>query len=346
MAGVFAAAAATNKRELVIKKEVSSKESAAIQSGDYDSLFAVTTLNHLQITGFREVSTFSPAVGHLEGLFQLILTQNSLTTLPSEIGGLAKLKHLDVSQNKISSLPATLYNLHSLHTLIISHNALTDESFPPAPKGTSLTSAFPNLHHVDLLGNGLTKLPEFVYSAHPIQELIASDNAISVLEPGVGSLTGLKRIDLKRNRLSALPYDLTACTKLKFMMFEENPLSDRRLLKLVAQHGSSKPKAVLDYITSHTPKPSGTAASRGKGKSSSTAAASYLRDGDEDEGVVFAAGKTQIQISKPSRHVEVQATSAARAVRPYLVCAVVRGVDLTDEVAYREFITLQVKKHL
>ena len=339
MAGVFTSAAKTGKCELVIKKESSSEESSAIESGEYADLFKVITLNHLQITGFSSLTSLPPDIGRLDGLLQLILTQNDLTTLPNEIASLSKLKHLDISQNKISSVPASLYNLHSLQTLIASHNALTDDSFT-ADK--ALSSALPNLHHVDLLDNKLTKLPDFVYSTHPIQELIASDNAIETIEPGIGLLTGLKHIDLKRNKLTSLPYELSTCSKLRVMKFEDNPLSDRRLLKLVAQHGASKPKAVLDYLASHTPKAEGQASKGKKGKSKTKSPrVSEMLDADDDD-VEFVSDKTRIQIVRPSQYVEVKASASARSVRPYLVCAVIRGVNLADEVAYKEFISLQV----
>ena len=205
------------------------------------------------------------------------------------------------------------------------------------------TSPFPNLHHIDVLQNRLTKLPVFVYGAPLLQELIASDNVISVLEPTVGSILGLKQVDMKRNKLTSLPYELTACSKIRMMRFEENPLSDRRLLKLVAQHGASKPKAVLDYIASHTPKPAAPLVGKaGRGKGGSKPPSFSHLASEEDDVVVFAESKVRIQVSRPAQHVEVKATAAARAVRPYLVCAIVRGIDLEDEVAYREFITLQV----
>lgn len=349
MAKAFSSAAASGKRELVIKSDSQTPESSAVRSGKFADLFSVSTLNHLEINGFSELAEFPSEVGRLEGLFQLILTKNSLAAIPSEIDSLTKLKHLDVSQNKISTLPVAVYSLHSLQTLIISHNSLTDDSFPPAPEGVDILTALPNLHHVDLLNNQLTKLPDLVYKTHPIQELIASDNEIAELEPGIGSLAGLKHIDLRRNKLRSLPYEITACSKLKNMRFEENPIGDRRLLKLVTQHGASKPKAVLDYIGSHTPKYSGAApASKGSkvksgGKSAGGARPSPQGDSDEDDdGVVFAEKKVQIQIVRPTEHVQVTATAAARAVRPYLVCAVVRGVDLADDLTYKEFITLQV----
>lgn len=342
MADVFSSAAASSKRELVIKSENRSLAASAVESDDYARLFTVTSLNHLQVSGFSGLTSFSPLLGQLEGLFQLIITQNSLTTVPSEMASLSKLKHLDLSQNRISSLPLALYSLHSLHTLIISHNALTDEAFPPASDGVNIAAVFPNLHHVDLLHNELTRLPEFVYATVQIQELIASDNAIVSLEPNIGALSGLKHIDMKRNKLTSLPHELASCSKVRVMGFEDNPISDRRLLKLVAQHGASKPKAVLDYIASHAPKASASTAKGAKGKGA-TKSAGASHSNEEDDEFVFATSKLGIRILRPAVHVEVEAVPEARRVRPYLVCTIVRGVDLSEEVAYKEFITLQVE---
>lgn len=340
MAGVFSSAAASGKRELIIKKSASSPEASAIESGNFVALFSVTSLNHLQVTGFSSLTSLPPEVGKLGDLLQLILSQNALTEIPCEISTLPKLKHLDISQNKLSSIPDSLYSLHTLQTLVLSHNALTDASFPTPP-----ANALSSLHHIDLIGNKLTRLPDFIYCSHRIQELKASDNSIMVIESSVGQLAGLKHIDLKRNRLTTLPHELSSCSKLRVISFEENPLSDRRLLKLVGQHGSTKPKAVLDYISSHAPKATPltkTGAKKGKNKTKTSGAAPAVNDGDDDDDVIFASKKTQISIVRPPQYVEVVASSNARAVRPYLVCAIVRGVDLEDEEAYKEFISLQV----
>ena len=345
MSELFSAAAASGKRELVIKKESSSPEAAAVDAGDYSSLFSISTLNHLHLSGFSSLTSLPPDVGRLVALLQLTITHDSLTTVPEEISNLTKLKHLDVSYNKLNSLPASLYTLQSLQILIVSNNELTDDSFPPVSSaGCHPSNIFPSLHRVDLLGNKLTQLPEVIYTTLPLLDIVASDNSISTLEPGVGRLLGLKSIDLKRNQLTALPYELSLCVKLRSMGFEDNPISDRRLLKLVVQLGSGKPKAILDYIATHSPKapvPAAAAAKAKKGRSTGSSAAEG--DGEDGDGVVFSReGSRFIQVVRPSEHVMVRASSVARGVRPYLVCAVIRGVNLSDDVAYKEFINLQV----
>ena len=349
MSKVFSSAAASAKRELVIKKGSSTPEAAAIESGDWSTLFSVTTLNHLQLSGFPSITSLPPEIGRLVNLLQLTITHDSLLTLPEEISRLTKLKHLDVSYNRINSLPVSLYTLQSLQTLIVSNNELTDDSFPPLTSaGDEGVNIFPSLHRIDLLGNKLTVLPEVIYATLPLIDIVASDNSISLLESRIGRVQGLKTIDLKRNQLTSLPYELSMCLKLRTMGFEDNPISDRRLLKLVTQHGASKPKAILDYVATHSPRGSSNSdapkSKQGRaGAERRSSAARLDDDSDDDNDVTFSrrTGKF-IQVIRPTEHVVVKASVSARKVRPYLVCAVVRGVDLSSDAVYREFINLQV----
>ena len=353
MSGVFSALAAAGKHELVIKKGSGSAEAASVESGDYEALFGVSTLNHLQLSGFPEINQLSSKVCQLDGLVQLILTHNALSTLPSEIGSLDKLKLLDASNNKLSDVPASLYSLKSLHTLILSHNCLMDASFPDV---SGEGEVLPSLHHLDVVENQLTSLPPFVYQTHSLQELVASDNLIGCLESTVGSLASLKQLDMRRNKLTGIPFELTVCTKLKSLRLEENPVSDRRLLKLISQHGSGKPKAVLDYIASHSSKSAAAGSGmeekgggkKGKKKKKGAKAEDAVRSKTDELGdgsdleIEFSNCKPQLQVVRPANFVEVAVSPEARKVRPYVVCAVIRSVELCSEINFAKFISLQV----
>ena len=341
MAEVFSFAVAAGKRELVVKREsLPASQAAAIESGEDDSIYRVETLNHLELSGFTAL-VLHPKISGLGAMLQLILPHNGLRTLPAEIGSLDKLKLLDVSDNQITELPPSLYSLHSLQTLLLGYNALTDASFPDLTGDTPL----PHLQHINLVHNQLTQLPTVVYAAHSIMELVASDNSITSLQSDIGKLVGLKQLELKRNKITVLPYELTACSKLRSVCLEENPLVDRRLLKLVVQQGTTKPRVVLEYITSHAPKPVKTTGKKGKRKKclSQSTPQEEKEEEDSDQDVVeFSDVKPVVKVVRPSEYVEVRVTADARRVRPYLVCAVLRGVDLGRGEAFREFIALQV----
>ncbi len=344
MASLFKEAAAKSKRELVIKKggsATTSPEALAVEKDELDLLYSISTLNHLVISGFPEFSTLSPKIGQLQQLFQLVLTNNALVGLPVEIGSLSKLKHLDLSGNNLATVPSSIYSIDSLHTLILSRNNLSDESFPSDVP----SECFPNLRHLDLVGNGLTALPSFVYHSRGLLELIALDNNISTLKPGISELTNLKQADLKRNKLTMLPFELSMCSKLKSLDLVDNPIADRRLLKLVTQHGATKPKPILDYIASHSPKPDSPPDRKGMpmrrklvGRGASSA------DGDD---VVFDdESKPRLLVVRPAQLIELSVSPAARKIRPYLTCAIVRGLDLSSNNNFRKFIILQVRNTL
>ena len=339
----FVAVAAAGKRELVLRRDsLGEEEAEAVESGRDESLYTIVTLNHLQVSGFAGLKTLSPKVSQLGGLLQLILTHNGLQSLPDEIDALSKLKLLDVSQNQLKGLPQSLYCLSSLQTLLLGSNCLTDACFPTLPETDGL---FPSLHHVDLTHNKLTELPSFVYSSGNISELLASDNDIALLQPSLGALSNLKQLEMKRNKLTLLPYEITSCAKLKSIGFEDNPMHDRRLMKLIAQHGERKPKAVLDYIASHAPKPKAVGGRKKGGKKKAghdQEASRSVQQEDSDSDVEFVDTKPDVLVVRPAQFVEVYAQAEARQVRPYLVCAVLRGVDLARGEAYKEFIALQV----
>ena len=52
--------------------------------------------------------------------------------------------------------------------------------------------------------------------------------------------------------LLGLPNELSKC-KIKSLSFESNPIKDRKLKKLIEQHGATKPKSVLDYLKANVP---------------------------------------------------------------------------------------------
>ena len=329
-----------------MRRDALSPEAAsALEDGSDTSLFTVRSLNHLQVSGFCSLPSLSPGLAHLTSLLQLSLTDNHLQSLPDEIGQLEQLRLLDASRNSLTLLPASLYRLSSLQTLLLAHNSLSDDSFPAVTEG--MGSILPSLHHLDLASNHLTRFPSFLPHTLGLAELKASHNSLSSLDSVVGRMASLRLLELHSNQLTALPHELARCSKLKSLLLEDNPLQDRRLLKLVAQHGAHKPKAVLDYIASRAPQPAQPAGKKGKGKGKGKGKevpAVLAVSEDSDEDVEFSEQASVLRVVRPDSGagVEVVATSTARKVRPYLVCAVVRGVRWDSGEALRDFITLQV----
>ena len=339
---MFSEAASSGKRELVLRKDAMTKAAVrSIEEGSDVSLFGVVSLNNLQMSGFLCLPHLS-RISELTALLQLSLTENQLESLPEEVGSLQRLRLLDVSRNNLTSLPASLFLLPALQTLLLAHNSLSDSSFPTDLQGPVL----PSLHQLDIAGNQLTSLPAFLAHTPHLAELKTAHNSLSSLDADlIGGMASLRLLEAHNNQLLILPYQLASCSKLKTLQLQGNPLKDRRLLKLVTQHGTHKPKAVLDYLASRAPQPvkeggKGKGKVRGKGK----AAVVEVAEDSEDSDVEFSDRPPVVTVVRPERGsgVEVVATSDARKVRPYIVCTVIRGVNLGHHDTLREFLALQV----
>lgn len=157
-------------------------------------------------------------------------------------------------------------------------------------------------------------------------------------------------LDLSNNKLSEIPSDLSDCPKLKEINFKGNKLSDKRLEKMV---NGCQTKSILDYL-------------RGKGKGRQG------EDGGDVEGGRNAdRGKRQQQRKKKEKvadeqdeveelnkmvvrvlHVSdaptaltVKVSAEVKDVRPYLVCCVVRGMNLKPGNALKRFLVAQVRSN-
>lgn len=147
---------------------------------------------------------------------------------------------------------------------------------------------------------------------------------------------------MANNQLRELPAALADCPRLKEANFRGNQLKDKRLEKMV---NGCQTKAILEYLR---------AGGRGKGKGESAREEARKkkrekqqqkdgRDGEQDE--LEEAGKLLVKvlhISENPAPLVVKATPGVRDVRAFIVCCVLRGVNLRPGNAMRRFLSLQV----
>lgn len=152
-------------------------------------------------------------------------------------------------------------------------------------------------------------------------------------------------LDLSNNKLSEIPSSLSDCSKLKEINFKGNKLNDKRLEKMV---NGCQTKSILDYLR---------AGGRGKGKGKQG------EDGDDADGGRNADKRKRQQQRKRKDEVEdlnklvvtifhvadasaaftVSVSREVKDVRPYLVCCVVRGMNLKPGNALKRFLMAQVR---
>ena len=154
-------------------------------------------------------------------------------------------------------------------------------------------------------------------------------------------------LDLSNNKLNEIPSDLSDCSKLKDINFKGNKLSDKRLEKMV---NGCQTKSILDYL-------------RGKGKGRQGE-----EGGDADGGRKADKGKRQqrkkkekavedeveelnkmvvkvLHVSDSPTALTVTVSAEVKDVRPYLVCCVVRGMNLKPGNALKRFLVAQVRSN-
>lgn len=159
------------------------------------------------------------------------------------------------------------------------------------------------------------------------------------------TLPPFQTLDLSNNQLSEVPAELADCPRLKDINLRGNKLKDRRLEKMV---GSCQTKSILEYLRG-----GGRGGSRSKGKADPEKEESRRKkrerrkreSGEGEEEEVDEASRLLLRvlhISENPAPLTVTVSPEVRDVRPYIVGAVVRGMDLQAGNSLKRFLTSQV----
>ena len=325
------------RRELVLSGKALDERMRASNGVIDPSVFDLTSLNFLDLSSCAGLSAIPAKVGNLVGLTSLIMNNNAIEEIPAVVGKLVGLKVLDLSSNKIESVPSEVAKLPALTTLNLSMNQI---SALPALEGAM------QLARVDVANNKIADLGFICNCASALSllaEVNASGNAIESIPKEIAELASLKKLDLSKNSLKAVPGELADCVKVKELILSDNPFADNRLKKMVAQKGT---KSVMDYVRQNCSKESGTGGKSSKGKKGKKGKKnSVSKDADEEDDMETLADMIDVMHMKgDSPTIEVDLEAVAE-VRPYIVCCIVRNLDLSKEGNLKKFIQLQTKLH-
>ncbi|XP_040285222.1 leucine-rich repeat-containing protein 47 [Bufo bufo] len=310
------------------------------------ALFSLTLLNYLEVSGCSELRELPADLGLLSHLQSLILCKNKLRSLPRNLEQLRGLKVLDVSGNELEELPAELCNLPELCTLNVSWNRLRE--LPPGLERCT------KLAGLNLSRNLVTRLPAGLMSPQLtlLASITAADNQLQELGGEIGHLSGLKSLDLSNNQLTEIPPELADCTKLKEINFKGNKLKDKRLEKMV---NGCQTKSILEYL-----RVGGRGGGKGKSKIEN-AVKEEVKDkkkkqrkqkkdsgGDDEDEEVGDMNRMMLRILHISENpaaLIVNVSANVKDVRPYIVCCVVKGMNLKPGNSLKRFLTAQTKLH-
>lgn len=147
---------------------------------------------------------------------------------------------------------------------------------------------------------------------------------------------------MANNQLRELPAALADCPRLKEANFRGNQLKDKRLEKMV---NGCQTKAILEYLR---------AGGRGKGKAESAREEArkkkrekqQQKDGrDVEQDEPEEASKLLVKVLHVSENpapLVVKASPGIKDVRPFIVCCVLKGVNLKAGNALKRFLSAQV----
>lgn len=158
------------------------------------------------------------------------------------------------------------------------------------------------------------------------------------------SSPSLQTLDLSNNQLTEIPAELADCPKLKEINFRGNKLRDKRLEKMV---GGCQTKSILEYLRA------GGRGGRSKGRQEGAEKEDrkkrrerkQRRESGEGEEEVADSARLMLKVLHVSENptpLTVRVSPEVRDVRPYIVGAIVRGMDLQPGNALRRFLNSQV----
>ncbi|XP_043103309.1 LOW QUALITY PROTEIN: leucine-rich repeat-containing protein 47-like [Puntigrus tetrazona] len=334
-----------NRRELVLQGSAVDKKIES-SGGLHARLYSLSLLNYLEISQCPSLHEIHENIRHLSNLQSLVLCRNKPHFSPKSIGELKAIKVLDLSANQLQALPEEVCSLSELNTLNVSCNSIA-----ALPDGLSKCV---KLASVNVSKNALSRLPDDLWcsSLELLSSIIASENAIEELSSDVHNLLALKVLDLSNNKLQELPSELADCPKLKETNFKGNKLKDKRLEKMV---NGCQTKSVLDYLR---------AGGRGKGKAKQQdGEVSEKLDGGRNISKKKSGAKQKgkkeaeevdelnrmvvrvLHVSEAPTALTVKVSADIKDVRPYIVCCIVKGMNLRQGNALKRFLVAQTKLH-
>lgn len=330
--------AATEKRRELVFQGPAFDERISADGGLASALYSLTLLNYLEVSQCPSLTEIHEDIQRLTNLQSLILCRNRLASVPNVVGKLKSLKVLDLSVNNLSSLPEGITQLKELTTLNVSCNSLE-----VLPEGLTQCT---RLSNINVSKNRLTGFPADFYSERLdlLSILVASDNSIEQLSGDVHKLAALKVLDLSNNKLKEIPTDLSDCAKLKEINFKGNKLNDKRLEKMV---NGCQTKSILDYLRGKKGREEGGEADGGR-KADKGKRQQRKKKVADDQDEVEELNKMVVRVlhvSDSPAALSVTVSAEVKDVRPYLVCCVVRGMNLKSGNALKRFLVAQTKLH-
>eukprot|EP00798_Chlamydomonas_sp_ICE-L_P003245 gene3245-13267_t len=168
----------------------------------------------------NEITTLPDEIGQMLDVNHLDLSGNALTHICDGIGNMQSLKLLNLSGNKLGAGTGVPNVVGSLQSLVVLQSL---------PRSLGDRRAQPVLASIEAAGNNIEELPPGLSECSSITKIDLSNNRISILQPFIlaGAMRqSLTELNVSKNRLSGpLPQEIGFLTSLKVLDLRENKLT-------------------------------------------------------------------------------------------------------------------------
>lgn len=143
--------------------------------------------------------------------------------------------------------------------LFVRSNPTTTPTLPD--QGTPTQVGISTSRSIDLSGQGLTKVPSYIFDRTDLEALDLSGNALTGALPSeVGRLQNLRLLDLSNNHFTGVPAEVGHLKKLEVLILANNSLTglpyelaDLQSLKILDLSGNQYSEADLAVIRAGLP---------------------------------------------------------------------------------------------
>lgn len=200
------------------------------------------------------ISALPSNVDELATVENLYLSNNPLQPINCEVlGDMTALKNLYLYSCNLSDIPQTLVNVGTLKGLYLSNNNLSN--LPVTLKD------IPDLHVLEIRNNNIVTLPSWfgTDAMTSLDTLILDNNAIQVLPDNITGLTDLEYLSVANNQLAGTwPDNFSTLTQIQTLYLQNNQidslpdLSAWAVLKYVQLQSNQLSGTVPAYLTQAT----------------------------------------------------------------------------------------------
>ncbi len=156
-----------------------------------------------------------------ESLELLVLSNNSLSTLPEDFGRLKKLKRVFFNNNAFETFPAVLAECPALSMISFKSNKI---------KTVQAGTLSPAIRWLILTDNLLEALPADIGQLSKLQKLMLAGNRLQALPNELANCQNLELIRLSANQLETIPRWLFSLPRLSWLAYAGNPFNSHKTI--------------------------------------------------------------------------------------------------------------------